>query len=418
MTVNDELEHQLRDWLGEVATPRDVDISAVFARTGSMDQRPAWTRPSMWFARPTRWSQTFGTLPVLLVTVGLIVAFVIAALLIGSRPKLPAPVGPARSGLVTFDSDGDIFAVQPDGSGRTRLVGGAGVQFGPAWSPDGTRLAYWSAPDRREPASLWALMLDGSPAVKLSGDRTFYTDRAPIWAPDNKRIAFATGTGELRVMNADGSNLRRIGDPAITYLLPTWSPDGSWIAVRATSIDDERFLGYVIRPDGTGATQITTATFMEEAHGGLVWSPDSRSVAYHTGVPTDFDIAISRLDASGLWREEVLIDGTNYDVVPAWSNDGTRIAFIRTDGLGTARQISHLMVANAGGGDARMIGDRAVDRYSPCWSPDDRFIRVMSYSTVDLGPVVDLIAVDGSAVVEFPIPGWSSSDCAWQRLAP
>lgn len=418
MTANNELEHELRDWLAAVASPRDVDISGVFARTGSMGQRPAWTRPSMWFVRSTRRRQGFAALPMVLVTAGLIVVIVIAALVIGSRPKLPGPVGPARSGLVTFDSDGDIFAVQPDGSGRTRLIGGPDVQFGAAWSPDGTQLAYWSAPDRRDPASLWVLMLDGSAAVKLSGDRTFYTDHAPTWAPDSKRIAFATMTGELRILNADGSNLRRIGDPALTYLLPTWSPDGSWIAVRAPSTDDGRFLGYVIHPDGTGATQITTATFMEEAHGGLVWSPDSRSVAYHSGVPTDFDIAISRLDASGAWREEVLIDGTNYDVVPAWSNDGTRIAFIRTEGLGTARQISHLMVANADGGGARMISDRAVDRYSPCWSPDDRSIRVMSYSTVDLRPVLELIAVDGSAVVEVPIPDPASADCAWQRLAP
>jgi len=418
MTVNDELEHQLRDWLAGVATPRDVDISAVFARTGSMHQRPDWTRPSMWFARPTRRTQSFGALPVVVVTAALILVFVVAALLVGSRPTLPAPVGPTRSGLVTFDSDGDIFAVQPDGSGRTLLVSGPDVQFGAAWSPDGTRLAYWSASDRREPASLWMLKLDGSMAVNLSGERTFYTDRAPIWAPDSKRIAFATRTGELRVLNANGSNLRRIGDPALNYLLPTWSPDGSWIAVRATSVDYEGFVGYVIHPDGTGATQITTATFMEDAHGGLAWSPDGRSVVYHTGVPRDFDIAISRLDSSGAWREEVLIDGTNYDVQPAWSNDGTRIAFIRTDGLGTARQISHLMVANAAGGDARMISDRPVDRYSPCWSPDDRSIRVMSYSTVDLRPILELIAVDGSAVVEIPIPGWASSDCAWQRLAP
>ena len=178
------------------------------------------------------------------------------------------------------------------------------------------------------------------------------------------------------------------------------------------------YRGYVIHPDGTAQTAITAPFGIGESHMGFGWSPDGRSVVYHVSVPTDLDIAISRLDASGAWRQETLLDGANNDVLPAWSNDGTRIAFIRIEGLDTSRQVSRLMTAAANGADPRVISDRPVDRYLPCWSPDDRSIGVMSYSTEDLLPVVDLVAVDGSGVVEIHEPGGAFSPCSWQRLAP
>ena len=199
--------------------------------------------------------------------------------------------------------------------------------------------------------------------------------------------------------------------------LPTWSPDGTWIAVRV-EVGLGVYRGYVIHPDGTAQMAITTPFAVGESHMGFGWSPDGRSVVYHVAAPNDYDIAISRLDGSGAWRQETLLDGANSDVLPAWSNDGTRIAFIRTEEVGTPRQVSRLMTAAANGADPRAISDRPVDRYVPCWSPDDRSIGVMSHSAEDLLPVVDLVAVDGSGVIEIHEPGGALSYCAWQRLAP
>jgi Tol biopolymer transport system component len=423
MTTHDDLELQLSSWFDDVATPRDVELTGVFARTTAMRQRPAWTNPVMWLPRrsaPPRARRAWITraMPALL-TVALLGALLVAALVVGSRPRLPAPVGPARSGLVAYEADGDIYVVQPDGSGRTKLIGGEGTQFGASWSPDGTRIAYWSAPDPREQASLWVAEASGSAAVKVTRDRTFYVEGLPpgtvVWAPDGKRMAFATRTGDLRVVNDDGSNLRRIGEPTMQFSIPTWSPDGIWIAARVMSGDAKTYRGYVVHPDGTGQTPITAPVFSGEDHTGFGWSPDSRAVIYHTTSSDDADIAISRMDAAGAWREEVLVDGANYNVLPAWSNDGQQLAFIRVEGLGTAGQVSHVMVAKRDGSEPHVVSDRVVDRYAPCWSPDDRSIRVVSYSAVDLRPVLDVIALDGSGIVETP--GWAAG-CAWQRLAP
>jgi Tol biopolymer transport system component len=418
MMARDVLERQLTDWLADAATPRDIELSDVFAQTRSLSQRHVWTSPASWRSthaiRPA--SPGRRSLSILLL-VGLTIGALVAVTLVtGSRRQLPLPVGPARAGLVAYWTEEGIFTVQPDGTGRTLLVSGERSSVGPVWSPDGTRLAYWSAVDSANGYGLHVLDLDDSRSIAAADGRTFYSDSAS-WSPDGKRLAFTTATGELRLVNSDGTNLQRIGDPAMRFGIPTWSPDGTWIAVRV-ELDSGKYRGYVIHPDGTGQIAITAPYAVGEAHMGFGWSPDGRSVVYHVALPNDYDIAISRRDASGAWRQETLLDGANNDVLPAWSNDGTRIAFIRTENAGTPAQSSRLMTATASGGDPKVVSDRPVDRYAPCWSPDDRSIGVMSYSTKDLLAVYDLVALDGSGVVEIHEPGGAYSNCAWQRLAP
>jgi len=418
MIVRDDLERQLVDWLGEVVVQRDVELADVFARTRSMHQRFAWANPAMWRAAPAAGPRTLlGRGLAGLALVALLVVALMAAMLIGgSRPRLPAPFGPARTGLVAFQAEGKIYVEQPDGTGRTMIVDSPDLAFAATWSPDGTHLAYWIAPDAWSPSSLWVVGADGADPVELTSYRTF--DAGDIaWSPDGKRLAWAS-RGELRVIGLDGSNLRRIGDPEMAFDHASWSPDGSWIAVRGPTDDPGMFRGYVIHPDGRDLTPFSAPTVTDENHGVYSWAPDGRSIAYHASGPTDFDIAVARLDPNGVWRDSVLIDGENFDVLPAWSNDGTRLAFIRTQDRGTAQQTSRLVVAKSDGSDAKVLGDLPVLRSLPCWSPDDRSILVGSYSTVDLRATVDLVAVDGSGVVEIAAPGGTSAACAWQRLAP
>ena len=421
MMAPDTIERQLTDWLADVATPRDVELADVYAQTRSMTQRHAWRRP-LWRSEGTSRPvyPTRRSLSALVVLAVLLIAASVVALQVGSQRRLPPPVGPARAGLVAYSTQDGIYAVQPDGSGRRLLA--SGPQVGPVWSPDGTRLAYWSEMDSVRQFSLHVLDLDASTSIPMAGGRQFYVSdpfyvsEPAVWSPDGKRLAFTTTSGELRLVDSDGSNLQRIGDPAMRFGLPTWSPDGTWIAVRV-DVEPGLYRGYVIHPDGTEQTAITAPYHVGESHMGFGWSPDGRSVVYHVSLPTDYDIAVSRLDSSGAWRQETLLDGAHNDVLPAWSNDGTRIAFIRIEDIDTSRQVSRLMTATPTGADARVTSDRPVDRYVPCWSPDDRSIGVMAHSTKDLLPVVDLVAVDGSGVVEIHELGGAVSYCAWQRLA-
>ena len=85
----------------------------------------------------------------------------------------------------------------------------------------------------------------------------------PAWSPDGSRIAFSSGRDGIMavwVMNADGSGAKRLSDVEGEY--PTWSPDGSRIAFASsmggqTPFGDPDYDVWVMNADGSGATNLT-----------------------------------------------------------------------------------------------------------------------------------------------------------------
>jgi TolB protein len=102
-------------------------------------------------------------------------------------------------------------------------------------------------------------------------------DVSPSFSPDASQIAFVSdrsGSPQIYVMNADGSNQRRISFGDGRYSTPVWSPRGDLIAfTRQTS---GRFAIGVMRPDGSGE-RILTESFLDEAP---TWSPNGRVIMF------------------------------------------------------------------------------------------------------------------------------------------
>ena len=174
-----------------------------------------------------------------------------------------------------------ILVVGADGRGA-RLLPGWAVDGGffsgnLAWSPDGREVVFAgrTASDRRH--GLYRVAADGSTAPRrlAIGAAVKYPSQ-PTWSPDGTRLAFsdsASGSiGDLFVMNADGTDVRRV---AVGGTGPVWSPDGSMLAFRTHG----RGATWVVRADGTHLTRLPTGSW-----GGLSWSPDSRYVAFPGGV--------------------------------------------------------------------------------------------------------------------------------------
>jgi TolB-like protein/DNA-binding SARP family transcriptional activator len=199
----------------------------------------------------------------------------------------------------------DIFVMNTDGTGLRNLTNDAEPELAPAWSPDGTQIAYIS--DGR----LYLMDADGSNRRRLTDG----PDNYPSWSPDGARIAFSRGkrTSDIYVINADGSGLVNLTrNERMFDIEPAWSPDGSRIAF-------ERYPGlYVMAADGSGITRLT-------ADGSSpAWSPDGKKIAFHSGRAGSFDVFIMNADGSDVTR---LTDDPALDIGPAWSPDGTRIAF-------------------------------------------------------------------------------------------
>ena len=150
----------------------------------------------------------------------------------------------------------DIYVARSDGSGARRLTSGGGLNVDPEWSPDGTRIAFFS--DRGGPGEIWVMAPDGSAVQRLTEGPSL--NASPSWSPDTTRIAFHSERdfpggyeSAIYVMNADGTGQRRLVDGK--GLSPTWSRDGSWIAF--VSQRDGPWNLYAVRPDGSELTRLT-----------------------------------------------------------------------------------------------------------------------------------------------------------------
>ncbi len=149
MSTTDRVERDITAWFGETAAPATPDYTDdILRQTAVSRQRPRWTFSERWLPmsvitfgrvnlRPVPW-RAVGLLAVL----GLLLA-VAAALYVGSQPqRLPPPFGAAANGLVAYSKDGDIYTVDPITGARTAIVTGATVDASPAYSLDGSRLAF------------------------------------------------------------------------------------------------------------------------------------------------------------------------------------------------------------------------------------------------------------------------------------
>src|SRR5258705_5605221 len=131
-------------------------------------------------------------------------------------------------GKIAFASDRDgnmeIYVMDSDGGGQTRLTEDAGEDFSPSWSPDGSRLTFISTRDGN--AEVYVMNVDGTGQTRLTN--TTSGEVSPVYTQDGSQIAFISnrdGNDEIYVMNADGSNQTNLTrNPADDSSL-SFSPD-------------------------------------------------------------------------------------------------------------------------------------------------------------------------------------------------
>jgi serine/threonine protein kinase len=173
------------------------------------------------------------------------------------------PVDPTQLALTCALGDGSTLRVLAlDGTVVRELPTGIAVVDDLSFSPDGTRLVFWGAPDGSTGGgSLFLLPADGSAGPQQITDSA--QDADPVWAPDGQHVVFrrviAPDQSRIFVIAPDGSGERQLTSGSGMDQDPTWSPDGTMIAYKSNRPGDRARQGdhiWVMQSDGAGQRQL------------------------------------------------------------------------------------------------------------------------------------------------------------------
>ncbi len=239
------------------------------------------------------------------------------------------------------------------------------------------KIAYFSPPDNRWEVAftserdgnpeIYVINADGTNPRRLTTNDVL--DGAPAWSPDGSRIAFHSardGNLEIYVMNADGSGAQRLTDNPAPDSEPDWSPDGSRIVFVSERDGNEEL--YVMNADGSNVQRLTDNPGVDTQP---AWSPDGKTIAFSSMREGVAEIYLMNADGSNVRRVTNLFGANGW--VPAYSPNGLLMTF-QTE---RDRQADIYRMTNEGAQPLRMT--EQSDRLgSTDWSPDGAGIAFMS----------------------------------------
>ena len=279
----------------------------------------------------------------------------------------------------------NVCVMNADGTGRIYIPCSGNPQS-MTWSPDGNRIALSNR-------GIEIANADGTGLTKIYEITTQSADFVSeiAWSastgegisavapPSKGKIAFVSdrdGNNEIYIMDADGSNQKRLTKNNADDYSPTWSPDGTKIAFSSKRDGNEEI--YVMNADGSTQTRLTNNNTDDYSP---TWSPDGTKIAFISERDGNHEVYVMNVDGSNQTR---LTNNNVDDYSPEWLPDGSKIAFV---------SYTSVYVMNADGSNQTNLN---ADSWWFAWSPDGKKIA-FGESTYECGNQICVINADGSS---------------------
>jgi len=429
MTSERRFEQDLPELMNQlVVGPMPDYFDDIVQRTARTHQRPGWTFPERWVPMATF---TARLTPVrqlpwrAMVVLGLLIlGIVAAALLAGSQRRLaPAPpFGRAANGSIIYAANGDINVVDPVSKVSRLLVAGPEQDRDPVWSRDGTHFAFLR--ETSVGAEIYVAKSDGTNLTLMTPDPPLPRGVEFLFSPDGAELLVAIPCGSTFIAKTDGSGSRELkGVRTAGGPVPPAGPAGPAAAFRPPAGDRIAFVPCsedtigVVNPDGTGLRDVVGRKPPLQ-YGAPAWSPDGSMLAYHVwdgSAPTwTVRTHVMAADGTGDRAVDAAAEG-DFDGSPVWSNDGKRVVIAR--GYGTD---IYAVVMSADGSRGGIRSKAPLARGLACcsileWAPDDSLVLVMP--TDAAGVPTQQMLLDPNTGDIRPVPWTTNSQPSWQRLS-